>query len=210
MISIDYDQDMLARVEKKLGSMKSEAPKVLKNAVNETAKQARKDLAVAAQKNYAIKNAGFNKAMQIKMATISNPTAIIQNTGKKIGLYRFSYRKNSPGSEKYFNPTLKRTQIGKGGIGAAGKQLKSGSFSSNRGTKLKWFVAKMGSGHKGIFKRNSSSIKRGSSGEISEIMGPSIAEMIGSERRVYGVVRPNIQKNLKKNIEKQVKKVLEA
>lgn len=50
MIEISYDRNMLAQVEKKLGKMKSEAPKALKNALNQTAKQERKDLADEAQK----------------------------------------------------------------------------------------------------------------------------------------------------------------
>ena len=50
MIEISYDRNMLAQVEKKLGKMKSEAPKALKNALNQTAKQARKELADEAQK----------------------------------------------------------------------------------------------------------------------------------------------------------------
>ena len=50
MIQIEYDRNMLAKIERRLGRMKSEAPKVLKNAINQTAKQARKDLAAEAQK----------------------------------------------------------------------------------------------------------------------------------------------------------------
>jgi hypothetical protein len=34
--------------------------------------------------------------------------------------------------------------------------------------------------------------------------------MIGNEKRVYGVVKPNIESNLQENINKQVRKILEA
>ena len=65
MITYEYDQNTLAKVEKKLGSLKSEAPKALKNAINQTAKQARKDLATEAQKTYVVKSGRFNKSMSI-------------------------------------------------------------------------------------------------------------------------------------------------
>ena len=55
MIEISYDRNMLEQVERRLGRMKSEAPKALKNAINQTAKQARKDLATEAQKTYTVK-----------------------------------------------------------------------------------------------------------------------------------------------------------
>ena len=45
MITYEFDPNTLAKVERKLGSLKSEAPKALKNAINQTAKAARKDLA---------------------------------------------------------------------------------------------------------------------------------------------------------------------
>lgn len=40
---------MLAQVEKKLGKMKSEAPKALKNALNQTAKHNKKSIQEAAE-----------------------------------------------------------------------------------------------------------------------------------------------------------------
>ena len=73
---------MLAEIEKKLGDMRNEAPKVLKNAINQTAKQARKELATEAQKKYVVKSGRFNKAMKIKKATARNFAAIIKTTGK--------------------------------------------------------------------------------------------------------------------------------
>ena len=41
MITYEFDPNTLAKVERKLGSLKSEAPKALKNAINQTAKAAR-------------------------------------------------------------------------------------------------------------------------------------------------------------------------
>ena len=86
MIQIEYDRNMLAKIERRLGRMKSEAPKVLKNAINQTAKQARKDLATEAQKTYVVKSGRFNKAMKIKNATAGSLEATIKATGAPMEL----------------------------------------------------------------------------------------------------------------------------
>lgn len=199
----------LEQVEKRLGTMKQKAPKVLKLAVNDTARNARRRLAKEAQKTYAVKTRGFNNAMKIRLAKNGDPTAIIYSTGKKIPLGKFSYRRGSLGQGKYYNPTLKQMQIGKGGKGASAKQLKSSSFKSDNGSKLKWFVASMGSGHTGIFRRQEGKA-RGAKGEIKEIMGPSMPEMIGNEKRVYGIVKPFIQSDLEKAVNRHVMRALKG
>ena len=45
MIRFEFDEAVLQTIEKALGDMKGQSRKVLKNAVNATAKQARSDLA---------------------------------------------------------------------------------------------------------------------------------------------------------------------
>ena len=97
MITYEYDAKTLAQVEKKLGALKSEAPKALKNAINATAKQARKELATKAQETYVVKSGRFNKAMKIKNATQGNLEATIKATGAPLELKDF---KVSPASVK--------------------------------------------------------------------------------------------------------------
>ncbi len=197
----------LSQVERRLGYMKEKAPKVLKMAVNDTAKKARSRLAKEAKKKYVVKVSGFKSVMGIKFATNNNPEAVIHASGKKIPLAKFSYKDGEQGTGKYFNPTLRRYQTGAGGISATGKILKSTRFKASSSAKLKWFVAKMGSGHIGIFSRNEG-MKRGQKGEISEKMGASIPEMIGNEKHVYGIVEPHIQDDLKEAVNRHVMRAL--
>lgn len=199
---------MLARVERKLGAMKEKAPKVLKLAVNDTARKARSRLAKEAQKKYEVKGVGINKAVKIKFATASSQTAILRYTGQKIPLYRFKHRKGTLGTERYYNPTLHRMQTGKGGRGASGKLLKGSSFQSDNGAKLKWFIANMGD-HTGIFQRTGIQRHQGSRNnpEVKEKMGKSIPEMIGDAKRVYGVVEPYIESDLKEAVNRHVSRV---
>lgn len=208
-MSITIEPINIEQVERRLGAMKQKAPKALKLAVNDTARKARSRLAKEAKKKYLVKVGGFNKAMYITLAKVSNPTAVIHTKGKKLPLAKFSIRGGTLGQGRYYNPTLHRYQIGKGGISASGKVLKSSGYKRSESAKLKWFVANMGSGHKGIFQRNEGK-KRGDKKEISEKMGLSIPQMIGSERHVYGIVKPYIQSDLKEAVNRHVMRALKG
>lgn len=45
ILRFEFDEDLLRTIEDALGSMKNESRRVLKNAVNDTARDAKKDLA---------------------------------------------------------------------------------------------------------------------------------------------------------------------
>ena len=81
MIEFEVDQTQLQRIELKLNDMKAKAPQALKNAVNATARDAKKDLADKAKETYAVKSPRFKKAIAQKNATASNPTATLKITG---------------------------------------------------------------------------------------------------------------------------------
>ena len=193
MIEINYDENMLAQVERKLGQMKSEAPKALKNAINQTAKQARKDLATEAQKTYTVKAGRFNKAMKIKNATPTRLEATIRATGKVMGLKDF---KVSPAK---IQTGKNRPEVVKA------KVLKSRSMKSLEMGKLKAFVTKFSSGHVAVVQRRGEERT-----PIKTFSANSIPVMLKNERRVYGVVKPHIMQNLKQNVEIQVRKILEG
>ncbi len=193
----------LRQVERRLGAMKQKAPKALKLAINDTARKARSRLAKEAKKTYAVKAAGFHKAMEIKFATNSRQEATIRSRGKKVPLGKYSMRDGTLGPEVYYNPTLHREQVGKGGMGASGKILKSSGFKGSQTAELKWFVAKMKSGHKGIFQRTSTGSRK-----IKEKMGLSIPQMLGSEKHVYGIVEPHIKSDLKEALDRHVLRAL--
>ena len=86
MIEFEVDQTQLQRIELKLKDMKAKAPQALKNAVNATARDAKKDLAKKAQETYAVKQGRFTKAMKTQNATESSLTATINVTGEQLEL----------------------------------------------------------------------------------------------------------------------------
>lgn len=198
MIELTYDRNMLAKIERKLGRMKSEAPKVLKNTINRTAKQARKELASEAQKTYTIKNGGFNKAMKLKAASTGNLEATIKARGAPIPLkdFRISKAGGKVRAQVLKSGSLKPLE--KGGIKAFINNVAQKGSKDTKKEKAGTVVK-----HKAIAQRLTE--KRLG---IEEKFSNSIPIMLGNEKRVYGVVEPHIQENLKRNIEAQVRKIL--
>lgn len=184
MIEFEFDQRTVQQVEKKLGDMKSKTPKVIKDALNRTAKQARTDLRRKAQETYTVKAGKFNKDMTIQNATTGNLTAIIKSTGTPMPItsYRTSMTKRAGG----------KAQI-----------LTAGSLKPLQKGNIKAFKATMKSGHSGMFQRKGKERL-----PIKELYSNSVPVMIGNEKRVYGVVEPKIKQNLEKNIEGQIRRVL--
>ena len=198
MITFEYDGDTLAKVEKKLGSLKSEAPKALKNAINATAKQARKELAQEAQKTYVVKTGGvktggFNKAMTIKNATAGSLEAVIKARGAPLPLKSFKV-----------SPASARTGAARPDVVKA-KVLKASGMKALQKGDIKAFVVRFKSGHVDVAQRQGPPRL-----PIKTLYSNSIPKMLGNEKRVFKVVKPNINKNLQGNIDKQVRKILEA
>lgn len=77
LIKIEVNESDIKWAQKKLKGMETKAPRVLKNAINHTAKQARKSLMQGAQGRYAVKNAGFNSRIKIYNATNTNLSASV-------------------------------------------------------------------------------------------------------------------------------------
>lgn len=191
MIEISYDRNMLEQVERKLGRMKSEAPKALKNALNQTAKQARKDLADEAQKTYTVKTERFNKAMKIKNATPARLEATIKATGRVMGLKDYKV-----------SPATMRTGANRPDVVKA-KVLKASGMKPLEMGGLKAFVTKFSSDHVAVAQRRGAARL-----PIKSFSANSIPVMLGNEKRVYGIVKPHIKDNLKQNVNAQVRKIL--
>ena len=165
--------------------MKAKEPQALKNAVNATARDAKKELADKAKETYAVKSPRFKKAIAQKNATASNPTATLKITGAVNELADFKYKDNTSTDA------------------ARGKVLKASGLKSLQKGNLKAFITKFGSGHVSVVQRKGTSRL-----PLKKLLSPSIPTMVGNEAKVYGIVKPNIEKNLQKNIQKQIDKIL--
>lgn len=191
LIQFEWDQDLLKVIEDALGSLKSESRKVLKNAVNKTAKQAKIMLAKKAQETYVVKQGRFTKAMKTKNATVGNPEAVINITGAQMELKDF---KVSPASYKPQNrPSVTKAKV----------LLSSGLkplASSNKA-----FIAKFKSGHVSVVQRRTQNRF-----PLKKLLSNSIPVMIGNQDKVYGVVEPEIYNLLLGNVQAEIRKVLKT
>lgn len=197
MITYEVNRAELELVEKKLGDMKSKAPQVFKNAVNKTARQARKRIAQSAQGAYTVKQVGFNRHMKIKNASTGNLTASVDADGKPLEITRFS---NRAGSHK------------KGGAAASADIVKSGMkqlISSQGGKAFKAGVqtGHAGTTHNGIFQRKGKSRL-----PIKQLYSNSVPKMVEKvyqgERGMAGALKEPIQSDLRKNLEAEIKKIV--
>jgi len=185
MLRFELDEITVRDIEFRLGALRAKAPTALKNAINMTAKDARTDLWAKANATYTIKKGGFNKDMKLTPANVGNLEAILLTRGAPIEMIKFRVtdRKGTP-----------RVEILRGQVKSMGDR----SFVNNvakRGTHTHVAVAKYIGGKDSRLK-------------IQKKFSVSSPIMIGNERKVYGIVEPNIIKNLQNNVDKQVNKIL--
>ena len=201
-INLGIDQEEIGNLTRRLDGCREKIPEALKNAVNDTARDAKKDLANKAAETYAVKKANFKRAIKQENATKSSPLATLVITGKANALTDFRYSTN------------------RGEKSAKGKLLKARSLKdlTEKRRRLKAFVVKFKSGHVAVVRREpSESYTRGleerqrkklDTAKLREYLAPPIPRMIGNKDKVYGVVEPKMQENLRRNMEKQVEKIL--
>ena len=132
MITYEVSKADIERVQKKLKGMEKDAPKVIKNAINKTAREARRKLAEGAQSAYTVKMAGWNSRMKIQNATVGNLEAIIRVKDRPLTTTRFSHRAN----KKKQGGAAASADIVKGGL----KEIIS-RYSGTTGTRIKAFKA---------------------------------------------------------------------
>lgn len=191
MITFTYSADeSLQYINKQLGELAFKSRKVLATATNETAKKAKVLLADKARESYEVKKGGVTKSMAVKRATEANPTAIIKVKGRPIELKQF---KVSPAGYK----PSKRPKMTKARV------IKSGAMKPLEKGGIKAFIVKYASGHVSVATRDSSSRY-----PIRSLWSVSAPGMVGSEKHVYGVIRPKIEEILQAQVDRQINRVL--
>lgn len=192
MITYQWDHDDLAYVQKKLGSMSAQAPRALRDAVNNTAVTARKLLLQEAQKRYTVKASGFNSRANIVKATLASQTAWIKVKGRTLTTPRYRY-------------TAPRTGAAKAEV-LAGSGLKP-IIGANG---IKAFVAKVTSGKS---KTNQIMQRKGADRLPVRVMrSPSVPkqiEMVYDGRAITSTpLKKEIEKIYQANVQKQIQRFL--
>ncbi len=204
-LTVYYDRSLMTEIERKLGALSSEKYKVMKNAVNATAKKAKADLIAKAQEEYTAKKGPLSKATTKKNATTAKPEATITVKGESLEIRSFKTVVQESGA---------KAKILQGG------NLKT--IQSQRGHRAKAFLTTFQSGHTAIVQRqegerysDSASIQRrkrewGKSTDmtrIKKLLSVSFPKMVGGSS-VLGEIGPGILDELKRNIQIEIQKVL--
>lgn len=191
MIDITIEKRAKRRLMKQIsqalgvGENSAETYDVLRKAVNETAKQVRKQLASTAQETYAVKNAGFNKAMKIKNATRSTLTAIVSSKSPALELINF---KTNPAKVNSNPPEVVKAKV-----------LQKNQLKALEKDGIKAFIVKFASGHTAIAERVGKERL-----PIKTLYSRGVAAMLGDEKRVYGIIKPKIRDMLQEQVYKAI------
>jgi len=203
LLVIEYDGALVDAVGHALGDLKSQRFKVLKNAVNATAKQAQKDLVERAQAEYTAKKGPLKKATTIKKGTDSKPEATITIKGATLELREF--KTSAPKS------------------GAKAKILNSSTLKliqSQKGGRAKAFLATFESGHTAIVQRQEGETYRRDGAKrqakygrhidmtrLKKLLSISFPKMVGGSA-VLGELGPSIYDTLLENVNKEIRRVM--
>lgn len=177
-----FDHGAIERAEKMLAGIDGGVNKALQAAIQKTARVLRTNSAKAIRERYAISAANIRaeENVTIRYNYHDGAQVFITFSGHKIPLYRYdgaSPATPTPNTSKWITAMIngeeKRVHPG---MTASGHQLKGTSPKRFDNA----FVARMRSGHIGIFERTGGMTSSGSS-EIQEIMGSSVPQMLGNK-----------------------------
>lgn len=175
------DQGQLARAEKLLAGIPNGVQRAMKSAMARAVSHLRASTVKAIQQRYDISagNIRANENVTIRYTYQDGVQAFVTFAGGKIPLFR--YGGASPGAPAYSDERVPmmihgQWRTGRPGLPAHGHQLKGTAPALFEHA----FVARMGSGHTGIFARDGGKTRTGGD-SISEIMGGTVPGMLGSK-----------------------------
>lgn len=182
-------QAAIERAKALLAGIQGGVDKAMKASMSRTVDRLRRDSNQAIREKYDISDEGIRaeKNVRVRYSYQNGVQATVTFSGRKIPLYRF-------GGAYPKVPTQdiaagKKPVMVKGawtmqyqGVAARGHQ-----FQDTGPTQfMDAFVAQMKSGHIGIFERTGGSTSEGSDA-IREIMGSSVAQMVGNQQVAQGL-----------------------
>lgn len=202
--------DALARAERLLEGIPGGIERAVSSAISRATAHLRSASTKAARERYAISAANLRAEENVSVAyTYQNGVqAYVHFSGKRIPLYRFDGAR--PAQPTYDTSRLVPVMLGihangegkwrlvHPGTSAFGHVLKSTSPRQFQYA----FVAKMSSGHTGIFERTGGMTSR-SKDELEELFGPSVPQMLGNQE-VAEKLTDEAMKSIEKNLDQYV------
>lgn len=202
-------QDAVDRAARLLAGVEGGVQKAVRSAVSKAVARLRRSNVNAVRERYAISAANVREGENVQVTyTYDNGVqAYVRFSGARIPLFRF----DGASPRQPTKDTSGRLPVMSGeehwrlmypGVAASGHVLKSTSpYGFERA-----FVAKMSSGHTGIFERTGGMTSSGKD-EIEELFGPSVPQMLGSED-VEKVLADEAMKSFEKDLDHDVLAIL--
>lgn len=182
---IDLTAEQMKLANKLLGHIPGALPKAITNAINRSAEGARTDTVAKVKEEYVITSGRVRETIEIRKASVSNLSAAVISRGRPRAL---SYFKIRPGKVTKRRPAEGvYAQVKRGGGGPIAKS----------------FVAKMASGHIGVFNRTGNTRF-----PITQRYGPSVAQMVES-KSVTRYVEAGATRRLSDRLDHEINRLLE-
>lgn len=174
------------KLEKLLSGIPGAAPKAASRAINRALESAKAEAVRAVRQEYTVRATDVRKTITITKSTPESLEGRVTSTGQVIALSKFQISPSKP--VKRHKSPVKAQVKREGGRKPLGRA----------------FVAKMNSGHIGVFTR-----KTAKRFPIEQLYGPSIPQMLGSET-VTGFVEEKAMETLDKRLEHEISRVMEG
>jgi hypothetical protein len=208
-----------------LKDQQADIPKAIQAAVDRTGRSVKTIVMTAITSEINIKrkdidanSPGRHRYGGVRFSTYGSGSirrATVSVTGHRIPVYRFGAKPNQPPTRKTKAPgkpdparKFKKRNRPKG-IVKNGRPRKGVSFKIDKGGKSQTvkdaFVARMSSGHVGVFKR----MKPGKSLPIAELFGPSIPEVAIKSDKLQASLKVDASELLVKNLASQADRFLQ-
>lgn len=175
-------QEALDRAAKMLSSIDNGLNRAVRGAMTRSVSKLRSESTKVIREKYAISAANIraNENVTVRYSYQNGVQAYVTFAGHKIPLYRYdgaSPAMPSQDTSRWVHAMINgKWRAVHPSLAAYGRQLKSESPKRFENA----FVAKMQSGHIGIFERTGGVTSKGSD-EIKEIMGSSVPQMLGGK-----------------------------
>lgn len=182
---ITLDAEHIERAELLLKNIPGGIDKAVVRAINRSVDRAQTATVKKVRDRYYIKAGDVRKTIKVKKANYSDQIAIIRSTGSPVALSKFKITPSKPPQKRTKKPVRARVVKGEGG------ELKRRAF-----------VAKMKSGHIGVFERAGKSRY-----PINQFYGPSVPQMLG-HKSVVTYVKERAKEQLVSRLDHEIERLL--
>ena len=180
---IEIDPALMRQAMAALTHIPEGGPKALARAINRAAETARTEASRKIREMYYIKHSDIRSTISIRKATASSIAAEVVSRGRPVALTKFRVTPRTVQPRRN-SPVIVRVKRGGGGAVAGA------------------FVARVSSGHVGVFRRLGQSRL-----PIQQLYGPSVPQMLGSPDVVRSVEQ-KAQEALEQRLNHEINRLL--